>query len=126
MSKKLAVVFGVVFVLVGLLGFISNPIVGAEGFFVTDAIHNVVHLLVGVILLIAGSKSAAAAGKALMIFGIVYLVLAVNGFISSDMLLGFVAANTNDTWLHLVLGIVLLLAGLSGRKQPMMSTGATM
>lgn len=122
MAKKLAVVFGVVFVLVGLLGYVPNPIVGPMGMFVTDGTHNLVHLLIGVILLIAGSKGGAASAKALKVFGFVYLILAVDGFIQPTMLLGFVTANTADTYLHLVLGIVLLVAGYKSNKDMMMSS----
>mgnify|MGYP003394644112 CR=1 FL=1 len=120
MSKKLAMVFGVVFVLVGLLGFFTNPIVGASGFFVTDVLHNIVHLLVGVLLLVASSKGSSASSKALKVFGVVYLILALDGFFQPNMLLGLVTANSADTWLHLVLGVVLLFAGFSGGKSAMM------
>ena len=134
MSKKLAVVFGIVFVIVGILGFISNPIVGrpeTNPIFVTDMLHDLVHIIIGVVLVIAGRKSEGAASKSLKVFGVVYLLLAVNGFLDSEKLLGFVAANSNDTWLHLVLGIVLLAAGFmagSNRSEPMaMNTpGSTM
>jgi hypothetical protein len=121
MAKKFAVIFGIVFVIVGILGFIPNPIVGADGIFVTDAIHNIVHLLIGVVLLVA-AKSASASAMWLKVFGVVYLVLFVDGLIQPNALLGFVTANTADTWLHLVLGVVLLLVGFMAGKSsaPMM------
>lgn len=118
MAKKLAIVFGVVFVLVGVLGFVSNPIVGATGIFVTDMLHNIVHLLVGVILLAVAFASAKSSGLWLKIFGVIYLLLAVLGFVmapSGGMVLGMMT-NTADHWLHVVLGIVLLAAGFWGGK----------
>ncbi len=118
MAKKFAVIFGIAFVFFGLLGFVPNPIVGADGFFLTDAIHNVVHLLVGVVLLVA-AKSASASSMWLKIFGVVYLLLFVNGLIQPEKLLGFVTANTNDIWLHLGLTIALLLAGFVSGKSSM-------
>lgn len=125
MAKKLAIIFGIVFVLVGLLGFVSNPIVGmnAEAYFLTDAVHNIVHLLIGVLLLVAGAKSESAAASSMKIFGIVYLVLFLNGLVDENTLLGFVTQNAHDTWLHLVLGIVLLIAGFTakGNSMPKMS-----
>ena len=61
-AKTLAVVFGIVFVIVGLLGFVGNPLVGSMGLFMTNHAHDLVHLLIGVILLIvaytAPAKSA--------------------------------------------------------------------
>lgn len=125
MAKKLAVIFGIVFVIVGILGFIPNPIVGAEAYFVTDAIHNVVHLLVGVILLIAAGKGASASSMALKIFGVVYLILFIDGLVQPEMLLGFVKQNSADTYLHLVLGVVLLVAGFLGNKGSSSSMSST-
>jgi hypothetical protein len=124
MAKKFAVIFGIVFVLVGLLGFVSNPIVGANGFFLTDGLHNVVHLLVGVVLLIAAGAGASASALWLKIWGVVYLVLFLDGLVQLP-LLGFVTANVADNYLHLVLGIVLLIVGFTAGKGRMMD-GATM
>ncbi len=121
MAKKLAVVFGIVFVLVGLLGFINNPIVGANGYFLTDAIHNVVHLLIGIILLITAGKSEGASSAALKLFGVIYLVLFLDGLVQPDALLGFVTQNAHDTWLHLLLGIVLLIAGFTAKGNDAMT-----
>ncbi len=132
MSKKLAVVFGVIFVLVGIMGFFNNPIVGGVDnapIFVTDTVHNLVHIIIGVVLVIAGTKTMSAASKALKVFGVVYIILAIDGFFQAEKLLGFVTANGNDTWLHLVLGIVLLIVGFMGAKSSepmMMNTGGTM
>ncbi len=120
MTKKLAVVFGIVFVIVGLLGFIQNPIVGAGAFFHTDAMHNAFHLLVGIVLLIAGANGIKASALWLKIFGIVYLVLFLDGLVQPE-LLGFIEANNADAWLHLVLGVVLLVAGYSSRSDRLIS-----
>lgn len=120
MAKKLSIVLGIVFVLVGLLGFFANPIVGANGFFLTDAIHNVVHLLVGIILLIAAGMGNRSSALWLKIFGIVYVILFIDGLIQPTMLLGFVSANMNDAWLHLVLGVVLIIAGYASAGSGMM------
>ncbi|MES2437026.1 MAG: DUF4383 domain-containing protein [Patescibacteria group bacterium] len=136
MAKKLAVIFGIVFVLVGVLGlFVPNPIVGREAMdasmkspiFVTDAIHDLVHLLVGVVLLLASGKGNKASATALKVFGVVYLILFVNGLINPDLLLGFVKQNAADTYLHLALGIVLLIAGMASRgSNPMVMDKSTM
>ncbi len=120
MTKKLAVVFGIVFVIVGLLGFIQNPIVGSGAFFHTDAMHNVFHLLVGIVLLIAGGNGTRASALWLKIFGIIYLVLFLDGLVQPE-LLGFIEANNADAWLHLVLGVVLLVAGYAPKGNAMMN-----
>ena len=46
-SKNITIVFGSTFILVGLLGFIPNPLVSANGIFEVNAMHNLVHLLTG-------------------------------------------------------------------------------
>ena len=119
MAKTLAMVFGVVFVLVGILGFIPNPLVGMEGLFETDAIHNIVHLLFGVILIVASRADVAKAALWLLILGVVYLALALVGFLmipEEGELLGLVHMNHADHWLHVVLGVVLIAAGVLGKK----------
>ena len=128
MAKTMALVFGIIFVLVGLLGFVSNPLVGPYGLFVTDGLHNLVHLVLGVILLFAARSGQAQSARWLKILGVVYLVLAVLGFLlapSGPSLLGIVAMNGADNWLHVVLGIVLIIAGMRGNS-PAMQPAAPM
>ena len=122
MAKTLALVFGYVFLLVGILGFFSNPIVGPTGLFLTDLNHNIVHLLSGVVFLWVGYAAASKAGMVMKIFGVVYLLVALLGFMQSGTsLLGILQSNMNDTWLHVVLGIVILLAGVRASKSPMVA-----
>lgn len=133
MAKKLAVVFGIIFVIVGILGFIPNSIVSnsPDALFRVDVLHNIVHLLVGIVLLIA-AKSQSASMMWLKVWGIVYLVLFIDGLVqvhmTGDKLLGIVTANPADSYLHLVLGIVLLAAGFmaKGSSSPMMMDKTTM
>lgn len=112
-------VFGIVFVLVGLLGFFDNPIVGMSGFFQTDLLHNLVHLIVGVVLLGVAMMAAEQSALALKVFGVVYLLVAVLGFVATTdgKILGLITANTWDHYLHIVLGVVLIAAGFMGNKQ---------
>ncbi len=122
MAKKIAVVFGVVFVLVGILGFIPNPLVGAAGLFETNMLHDLVHLLFGIILLVVAFKAPGKSGLWLKILGAVYLLLAILGFVmvpEGGELLGIVHTNDADHWLHIVLGIVLLAAGFMGKGKMM-------
>jgi len=114
MAKKFIMVIGLVFVLVGALGFFSNPIVGASGFFETNVTHNIAHLLIGVMML---AMAPSAPNTALNIFGVVYLLLAILGFVMTSPLLGLVAINSADNWLHVVLGVVLLVAGMTLKNE---------
>lgn len=119
MAKTLAIVFGIVFVLVGILGFMGSPIAGPMGIFQTNTLHDLVHLLFGIILLAVAFMAPAKSASWLKILGVVYLLLAVLGLLmipGGGMLLGLVLMNSADHWLHLVLGIVLILAGMMGGK----------
>ncbi len=117
MAKTMALVFGIILVLIGLLGFVGNPLVGANGLFVTNGLHNIVHIVFGIILVVASRSGQGNSALWLKILGFVFLVLAVLGFLlGGPMLLGIVAINTMDQWLHLVLGVVLLIAGMRGNS----------
>lgn len=123
MAKRLALFFGLVFVAVGLLGYLPNDIVGPRGLFLTNGTHNLVHLLFGAILLIASAAiNPATAALWLDILGTIYLALAVIGFLmightGAGWMFGMVHFNGSDNWLHLFLGIALLAAGLSTRAR---------
>lgn len=124
MAKMLAIVFGVVFVLVGILGWVPNPIVGAGALFDTNMVHDLVHLVFGLILLAVAFLMPKHASVSLKVLGIVYLLIALLGFMlvpDGGLLLGLVNTNMADHLLHVVLGIVLLVAGFvahDGMKAP--------
>lgn len=113
-AKALALVFGVIFVVAGLLGYVSNPLFGAAGFFLTNHFHDLVHLVIGLILLAVAIWVPAQSVLWLKSMGVVYLILAILGFLlvpAGGMLLGLALANTADHWLHVVFGIALIAAG---------------
>ena len=131
MAKKLALVFGIVFILVGILGIVGSPIVGATGIFETNSLHDIVHLLVGIVLVAVAVMAPASSAMWLKIFGVVYLVIAVLGFLlvpSGGELLGLVHTNMADHVLHVVLAVALFLAGhLAGKSSSApMPMGGTM
>lgn len=123
MAKTVLWVFGVVFVVVGLLGWVSNPIVGMGAIFDTNHVHDLVHLLVGIVFILVALLAVQYAALALKVVGLVYLLIAVLGFVlvpEGGALLGLVQTNTADHWLHVVLGVVILAAGFmfGGKKMP--------
>lgn len=54
MTKRFAIILGTIFVLLGLLGFISNPFIGENALFATNGASNWLHLAAGVAIVIAG------------------------------------------------------------------------
>ena len=115
MVKTMAVLFGVIFLVVGILGFV--PAVTKDGMllgiFHVNAAHNAVHLLSGVVALFCGMSSMSASRMYFRIFGLVYALVAVLGFLNpgDTMLLGLIANNTADTWLHVGIAALSLLLG---------------
>jgi len=115
MVKTMAVLFGVIFLVVGILGFV--PAVTKDqmllGIFHVNAAHNAVHLLSGVVALFCGMSSMSASRMYFRIFGLVYALVAVLGFLNpgDTMLLGLISNNMADTWLHVGIAALSLLLG---------------
>ena len=130
MSKTLAMIFGVVLVLLGILGFVSNPVLGI---FAVDVVHNIIHIVLG-IMLISGARSMnpKSAASSMKTVGIITVLIAVLGFIFvpvSGKLFGLVTMDSAGNWIHLVVGIVLVIAGMSGKgamKSNSMPSGSQM
>lgn len=110
-AKNAAILFGIVFLIVGALGYVSNPIVGPTGIFVTNPLHNIIHLVSGIALL-AGAYTSLGSSMMLKIVGAVYGLVAVCGFfmVMDGMMMG-VAINEADKWLHVGLALAILGAG---------------
>ncbi len=119
-------VVSVVFLLVGVLGFIPGVTTDYDrlgfaghdstamllGVFMVSVLHNIVHLLFGIVGL-AAARTARGAKLFLIVGGAVYLVLWLYGLLidhGSDA--NFVPLNTADNWLHLVLGVGMIGLGL--------------
>jgi len=123
-TQKLAAVFGVVFILVAIVGFIApggmamqptDPATSAQalGIFPVNLLHNIVHLLFGLWGL-AGSRSWGGSVSFLKSGGIIYAGLTVLGFVAPDGF-GMVPLGGNDVWLHAVLAIAMLGIGFTAK-----------
>ncbi|MEJ7648839.1 MAG: DUF4383 domain-containing protein [Nakamurella sp.] len=124
-------IVGVMFLLVGVPGFVPGittrydemEMAGHQsmsmllGIFMVSVLHNVVHLLFGIVGVLA-SRTARASRSYLIIGGIVYLVLWIYGLvIDQSSAANFAPLNTADNWLHLVLGVGMIALGvLVGRN----------
>ena len=82
-----AAIAGVVLVLVGLLGFLNTPIVGAEGaLLATDALHNIVHIATGLFgLYVAFGLKGDAQVQGILAFAILYTVILVAVLVSPTL-----------------------------------------
>jgi hypothetical protein len=121
--QSIASVVGAVFLLVGILGFIPGITThygdlsfaghgsGAKllGLFQVSILHNIVHLLFGVVG-IALAKTADGARSFLVGGGVVYLALWLLGIIGAG---DWIPVNTADNWLHFVLGLGMIALGVA-------------
>ena len=130
--QSLAKLVGIVFLLVGVLGFVPGITTnygdmsfaghnsGAEllGIFQVSILHNIVHLLFGV----AGLALAKTADGARTFFiggGVIYLVLWLYGIvIDKDGGANFVPVDAADNWLHLGLGVGMITLGVITSRGP--------
>ena len=122
-TKTAAIVLGIVFIAVGLLGFVSNPIIGDSetAIFHADTVHNMVHIISGALFVTVALFAPASASMFLKVFGVVYFLLGVLGLINigtqgMGKLLGFLHVNGADNFLHIALGLVIFLAGYAGPR----------
>jgi Domain of unknown function (DUF4383) len=113
LARTVAVVFGAIYLLVGIVGFVLEP--PLLGLFEVNLLHNVVHILLGAVLLY-GSMSYSAAIQATRGVGAVLVVLGVLGLIVPDGF-GLVPLGGHDIWLHLATGAILLATGFMATDQ---------
>lgn len=115
--------FGIVLLLVGLLGLVPNPIVGdpapseagGDGaLFGANIVHDLVHLLTGVAALAVGYgvNSPHHARTFNVAVGTVYAIVALLGFGLPDLMGDLLAVNTADNILHVAIALVLIGVGL--------------
>ncbi len=120
MAKTLAFIFGIILILLGLLGFVNNPLIGAGALFATDAMFSVIFIILGALLIIVALRSGGNSALWLKIVGAILFLL---GFIGAftvpsagGTVLGIAYANGATNWLNLVAGIAVFVAGMYGRE----------
>ncbi|MFF2493963.1 DUF4383 domain-containing protein [Agromyces sp. NPDC058064] len=124
--QKAAMIIGIVFLVVGVAGFIPGITTGVDalafaghesgamllGIFQVSILHNIVHLLFGVLGLVFAAGIGGARSY-LVIGGLVYAALLLYGIvIRGDHPANFVPLNTADNWLHAGLAGGMILLGL--------------
>lgn len=117
--KKAAITFGIVFVVVGILGFIPafTPNGYLLGIFEVNGAHNAIHLLSGIAALLAAGTYKYAR-LYFQVFGIVYgLVTLVGIFTGDHPLFGVVAHNVPDIFLHALITAAALYLGFGTARE---------
>jgi hypothetical protein len=127
MVRTLAMIFGVLYLAAGVLGFVPGmvePMAGDHGelvvrenhgmllgIFPVNAVHNAVHLLIG----IWGLGAALGYSSSIMFFrglAILYGLLGILGLIpQTQNLFGLAPLHGNDVWLHLGTALIAAIVG---------------
>lgn len=136
-AQLYALVFGIVLVAAGILGFFyeASFSTGDDTLVDRDAVlgildvngwHNVVHILSGLVGLAVVGSYANARLYALG-FGAVYIVVAILGFIygDGDSIFKLIPVNTEDNILHVLIGVAGLGAGMATPAEPAPTTTAS-
>lgn len=127
MAKTVATILGALFILVGIVGFVAPGLLGTH----LSVAHNLVHLVSGALSLYLGLKGTLSQARLFcLIFGIVYGLLGVVGFFAGSpgspshghpgptderlfrVIPGTLELGTTDHILHILLGVIFLIAGL--------------
>lgn len=128
MAKTLSTLLGVVFILVGIIGFIVPGFLGTH----LSLAHNLVHIISGAVALYFGLAGSVSGARAFcLLFGVVYLCLGLVGYLMGTQ--GVISAGMHgmspdpkllkiipgqlelgqmDHILHILLGVVFLAGGL--------------
>jgi hypothetical protein len=124
MVQQAALWFGVVLLIVGVLGFVPGITVDNYllGIFHVNAIHNIIHLVSGALLVWASKSGEALSQRVFQVFGVVYALVALLGFVyGDDYVLGLVSNNMADSILHLVIAAGALYLGFSNKTETSVS-----
>lgn len=131
-NRLVATIFGVIYLLIGLIGFFVTSDVGFAsregdhlfGIFMINPLHNIVHVLIGAVLLAAGLKSVRHSKTANATVGGVYLLVGIIGLFILDSALNILALNHADNVLHFLSALILLGVGL-GLERNVATTRST-
>ncbi len=118
MAKTISTVLGIVFLIVGLLGFAVPGMMGMH----LMPVHNLVYLFSGALALYFGTHGAYEAARGFcIIFGIIYGLLGLIGFVAggTDYALTLIpnqlVLGKMDHIVHIILAVLFILGGLSTR-----------
>ncbi|BCN79012.1 DUF4383 domain-containing protein [Prescottella equi] len=124
-TEVVALVFGVVFLVVGIAGFISGITTDYDtmtwaghhsdakllGIFEVSVLHNIIHLAFGVAGIVM-ARSMQMARTYLIAGGVVYFAVWIYGVsINRDDAANFIPVNDADNWLHLGLAVAMIVIG---------------
>jgi preprotein translocase subunit Sss1 len=125
MAKTVCKIIGIVLLLVGIVGFFAENLLGLH----LTLIHNIVHLATALVALYFGfAGSTRAAHSFCQVFGVVYLLVGLLGFIAPTVVVSLLMGHAMseapslimDNIVHLLLGVLFMVVGLL--REPQVAT----
>jgi hypothetical protein len=116
MLRPLGFFYGLSFITGGILGFVPGVTVDDVflGIFAVNPLHSAMHVVSGVMFLLASTFGASAARLWFQIFGCLYAALAAMGFwVGNGMIMNCITKNRNDSWGHAALALSMLVIGFA-------------
>lgn len=131
-TRRFALVLGILFLVVGIAGFIPALLTPADrplavdtghglllGLFPVNVLHNLVHIVFG-LWGIAAYRGYGAARLYAQVTAVVYALLIVMGFIPRlDTVFGLIPIHGHDIWLHLLIAAPAAYFGFRPRRDPL-------
>lgn len=136
-SRYFALIYGIVFILIGIAGFVPGLVTPTEtgenvvagtasgqlfGLFPINVLHNIVHLAFGVWGIIA-YRSLSGTRRYFQVVAVVYAIFAVMGLIPGlSTVFGLVPLYGHDIWLHAILALGAAYFGFIHPRQHLVHT----
>ena len=135
-ARLFASLVGGALVIVGIIGFFYDASFATGDDLKADAVfgildvngwHNLVHIATGLVGLAAAGYAARTYA---LVVGLAYVLIAIWGFLETEngfgVLLDVIPVNTEDNFLHLIIGLTGLAAGARRRRKPRHSRGRSL
>ncbi len=114
-GKTAAVALGAIFLIIGLLGFVPNPLLGHHALFEETTGLDWERVIMGSVLIGIGVWAPLRAILWLRILAALYALNVLITLVATKSLSSFVKIDTAGNWLHFGLGLLLIAAALVGR-----------
>ncbi len=110
--KPFTLILSIVLLAIGIVGFVMDPIL----VFDVNLAHNLVHLASGLVGVIAYGMGYQSSRLYLIVFGLVYALVTVLGFLNVQPVVDLLNINQADNYLHLAIAAGCLLFGFGSSK----------
>jgi hypothetical protein len=123
MARTVAIVLGIVYALMGVVGFFSTGFIGPDGFFASNALYAGALVIVGALLLVGAFFATERIRTFNGVLGAILVLFALAGFLmvpDRGTMIGMLIGGS-DHWLNLILGVVLLGSSMTS-QEPMDAT----